>query len=149
MQSALRLHGQMMLCGQASATVAWRCLREGLEPRALAAEARRVREVQRELVRGHGGPGVLLWPYHDLPPEHAAFEAANLLSVAGVWQADADSVFFQPEKAVSSEEWSAAVERAPASARETLRQQTPATRAEAVRALLAAVDFTELPLSAQ
>jgi hypothetical protein len=111
-QSALRLHGQMMLCGQASATVAWLCLRDGIEPRALAAEARRVREVQRVLARGAGGPGVLLWPYHDLPPEHAAFAAANLLSVAGIWRADAESVFFEPDKVVSPGEWSAAIEAA-------------------------------------
>ena len=31
--SALRLHGQMMHSGQASATVAWLCLREGKQPR--------------------------------------------------------------------------------------------------------------------
>ena len=112
-QAALRLHGQMMLCGQASATVAWLCLRDGIEPRVLAADARRVREVQQVLVRGRGGPGVALWPYQDLPPDHAAFEAANLTTIAGLWHADADSVHFQPEKAVPPDEWRAAAERAP------------------------------------
>nr|MDQ3624990.1 FAD-dependent oxidoreductase [Verrucomicrobiota bacterium] len=48
-QSALRLHGQMMLCGQASGTVAWLALREGLEPRVVAADPRRIRELQRTL----------------------------------------------------------------------------------------------------
>jgi hypothetical protein len=35
------------------------------------------------------------------------------------------------------------------SAREALRQQTPATRAEAVRTLAAAIVFEELPLLTQ
>lgn len=136
-QSALRLHGQMMLVGQASATVAWLSLRDATEPRAVALDARRVREIQRTLVRGQGGPGVLLWPYHDLPPEHPAFVAANLMSVAGIWHADADSVFFQPDKLISAAEWNAAIARAPAATRDALGKQTPATRAEAVRALAA------------
>jgi hypothetical protein len=140
-QAALRLHGQMMLCGQASATVAWLCLRDNLEPRAVAADPRRVREIQQVLVRGKDGPGVLLWPYHDLAPDHPAFEAANLLSVAGIWRADTDSVLFQPHRSISIEELSGLVERAPASAREALRAQRSGTRGEAVRALAEAIDL--------
>lgn len=146
-QSALRLHGQMMLCGQASATVAWLCLREGIEPRVASAHVRHVREIQRTLVHGSGGPGVLLWPYHDLPPEHPAFAAANLLSIAGIWRADAESVFFEPGKEVSPAEWSAAVERTRGLTQDTLPAQAPATRADAVRVLAAAVDLNKLPLS--
>lgn len=55
-QSALRLHGQMMLCGQASATVAWLALRDGVPPRAVAADPQRVLAVQRALVKA----GVLI-----------------------------------------------------------------------------------------
>jgi hypothetical protein len=145
-QSALRLHGQMMLCGQASATVAAMCLRDSIEPRWIAADAARVREIQRTLVHNNGGPGVLLWPYHDLPPGHPAFEAANLFTVAGIWRADADSVFFQPEKVLTDGEWDAAIERVPESARASLRKLAPATRAGAVRALADAIDFGTLPL---
>lgn len=136
-QAALRLHGQMMLCGQASATVAWLCLRDGIEPRALAADTKRVREVQFTLIRGKDGPGVLLWPYHDLPPAHPAFVAANLMTLLGIWKADADSVFFHPDKAVSKEEWSAAIERAPPPWHKTLRDKLPATRSNAVNTLRA------------
>ena len=82
-QSALRLHGQMMLCGQASATVAWLALREHLEPRAVALDPKRVAEVQHTLAKGAGGPGVLLWPYHDLDCEDPSFAAINLLAVQG------------------------------------------------------------------
>ncbi|MEQ2009076.1 MAG: FAD-dependent oxidoreductase, partial [Limisphaerales bacterium] len=131
-QSALRLHGQMMLCGQASATAAWLCLRDGVQPRELAANPQRVHEMQRTLVRGAGGPGVLLWPYHDLPPEHAAFEAINLLSIAGAWKPDADSVFFQPDREFSVEDWSVLLARLPDAAREKRKAAAaPKTRAAA------------------
>jgi hypothetical protein len=66
------------------------------------------------------------------------------MTVAGLWRADVDSVFFQPGKAISPEEWRAVIERAPAAARASLREKAPATREEAVRALLACVD---LPIS--
>ena len=123
------------------------CLRDSTEPRAVAADARRIREIQRTLVHGAGGPGVLLWPYHDLPPEHPAFEAANLFTVAGIWRADADSVFFQPEKALATGEWNAVIERAPASERDALREQKPLTRADAVAALARIVPFQSIPLA--
>ena len=102
--SALRLHGQMMMVGQASGTLAWLCLRDGIEPRAVAADFAKVREVQLRLVRGAGGPGVLLWPWHDLAPDDVYFEAANSLSVRGIWSADAESLEFQPWKIVTRRE---------------------------------------------
>ncbi|MGB8169525.1 MAG: FAD-dependent oxidoreductase, partial [Chthoniobacteraceae bacterium] len=146
-QSALRLHGQMMLCGQASATVAWLCLRDEVQPRAVATDAKRVREIQRTLATGAGGPGVLLWPYHDLSPEHPAFLPATLLTVAGVWKADADSVFFAPEKEISSDEWRGAVSRLSEKARENpALGARPSTRAEAVATLWKVAAFAELSL---
>lgn len=134
-QSALRLHGQMMLVGQASATLAAVCLRDGVEPRAVAADSKRIREIQQTLARGVGGPGVLLWPYHDLPPEHPAFEAASLMTVHGIWKADPESVFFRPDQAVTADEWDAARQRTPVTARSQLPQQVPVSRAAAVQAL--------------
>lgn len=59
-QSALRLHGQMMHVGTASGTVAAIALREGISPREIATTPERVAEIQRILVRGAGGPGTLL-----------------------------------------------------------------------------------------
>lgn len=93
-QSALRLHGQMMHVGQASATLAWLCLRDGIQPRAAVALQKHWREIQLRLVRGTGGPGLLLWPWQDLPLDAAYFEAANMMAVRGLWPADANSVFF-------------------------------------------------------
>ena len=86
-----------------SGTAAAIALKHGVQPRALAANPRHVAEVQRTLATSVGGPGVLLWPYHDLPPEHPSFVAANLASLSGVWQPDADDVFFRPDAAVSAE----------------------------------------------
>jgi hypothetical protein len=93
-QSALRLHGQMMHVGQASATLAWLCLRDGIQPRAAVALQQHWREIQLRLVRGSDGPGVLLWPWQDLPTDALHFEAANMLAVRGLWMADAGSVLF-------------------------------------------------------
>ncbi len=137
-QSALRLHGQMMLVGQASATVAAVCLRDGVEPRAVAADSKRVREIQQTLARGVGGPGVLIWPYHDLPPEHPAFEAASLMTVAGLWKADPESVFFRPDQVVTAAEWDAVSQRVSTAVRGQLQQQPPRSRAAAVQALFKA-----------
>jgi hypothetical protein len=100
-QSALRLHNQMMLIGQASATLAWMSLRDAVPPREIATTMPKVRELQLRLVRGHGGPGVLIWPWHDIAPDDLYFEAANLLATRRVWLPDADSVYFQPAKIVT------------------------------------------------
>ena len=135
--SAVRLHGQMMLCGQASGTVAYVALKHNVEPRGVASAPERVAEVQRLLVTGVGGPGVLLWPYHDLPPDHPAFVAANLLSLRGVWRPDVDSVFFQPDRKISKQEWHLLLDRLPADLRNRLPADAPATRSAGVQILAA------------
>lgn len=103
-QSALRLHGQMMHAGQAGATLAWMCLRDGVEPREIAGDMAKVRELQLQLVRGCGGPGLLLWPWHDLAPDAAYFDAANMLAVRGIWQPEGTNLYFEPEKPVTRRE---------------------------------------------
>ncbi|WP_038167304.1 FAD-dependent oxidoreductase, partial [Verrucomicrobium sp. BvORR106] len=80
-QSALRLHGQMMHVGQTGATLAWMSLRNGVQPRATVGDLARVRELQSRLVKGCGGPGILIWPWHDLDPDDLHFEAANALAL--------------------------------------------------------------------
>ncbi len=100
-QSALRLHNQMMLIGQASATLAWMSLRDAVPPRAIANSMPKVRELQLHLVRGHGGPGVLIWPWQDVAADDLHFEGTNLLATRRIWQPDTDSVFFQPTRIVT------------------------------------------------
>ncbi len=134
-QSALRLHGQMMHVGTASGTLAALSLREGISPREVAASESRVREVQTILVRGAGGPGTLIWPWHDVSPEEIHFEAANLLTVAGIWKVDPDSVFFHPHQIVTRRELAGALVR--------LRQSLPDPPANLE--LPATSRFTDVP----
>lgn len=106
-QSSLRLHGQMMHVGTAVGTLAALALKEGLQPRDIATSPQRIREVQRTLVRY----GTLIWPWHDVKPDDAHFEAANLLTLAGIWRADADNVFFKPDQTVTRRELAGALVR--------------------------------------
>lgn len=110
-QSALRLHNQMMLVGQAGATLAWMSLRDEKQPREIAGSMAQVRELQQKLVQGHGGPGVLIWPWQDVLPDEAHFEAANLLATRRIWVPEKDSVFFQPSKVVTRRELAVALAR--------------------------------------
>ncbi|MCP5554269.1 MAG: FAD-dependent oxidoreductase [Akkermansiaceae bacterium] len=110
-QSSLRLHGQMMHVGTAVGTVAALALRDGIQPRRIAASFPHVREVQRTLVRGTEGPGTLLWPWHDVRPDEPHFVAANLLTMMGIWRADPDNVFFRPDQVVTRGELASALAR--------------------------------------
>jgi hypothetical protein len=136
-QSALRLHGQMMHVGTASATVAALSLREGIRPREIADSQTHIREVQSTLVRGAGGPGTLIWPWHDVKPEDNYFEAANLLTVSGVWRPDPDNLFFAPDKRVTRRELAGALTR--------LRQALPDP--PQIPELPETARFTDVPLT--
>lgn len=103
-QSALRLHGQMMLVGQGSATLAWLSLRDDVPPRAIAADPKKIRVLQLKLVRGHGGPPVLIFPWQDTPLEAPWYEAAQMLALREIWKPDADSVLFAPQKILTRRE---------------------------------------------
>lgn len=137
-QSALRLHNQMMLVGQASATLAWMALRENAAPRQIAGSIPKVRELQEVLAAGRGGPGVLIWPWHDLPCDDPAFEAASLLAVRGIWVPEPNSVRFQGNKPVTRIELAAALARLHRST--TAAQDWPAP---------AAPKFTDVPADAK
>lgn len=78
-QAAFRLHGQMLLCGQAAGTLTAQALSEDRAPRAVVGDPASVRAVRRALVRGAGGhPGVAIIAWQDLTPDDPRFEAANL-----------------------------------------------------------------------
>ena len=49
-------------------------------------------------------PGVLIWPYHDVPPDADYFVAANLAAMTGVYVADDRTPDFDAEHAVTDEE---------------------------------------------
>ena len=106
-QSSLRLHGQMMHVGTAVATLAALSIRENIEPREIASTPKRIRDVQRTLLR----QGTLIWPWHDVKPDEPFFEAANLLTISGIWRADQDNVFFKPDQVVTRRELAGALVR--------------------------------------
>lgn len=111
--SALRLHGQLMHIGQAAGAAAAVCLREGIQPRQLAASLKRVRELQQVLVAPrHPGLGLALWPYFDARPDDRFFESANQLAVRQILPGDPASQDFVPWRQVTRRELARAVARA-------------------------------------
>jgi FAD dependent oxidoreductase len=106
-QSSLRLHGQMMQVGTAVGTVAAHALKDGIQPRDIATSPKRIRAVQTTLLRH----ATLLWPWQDVKPDEPHFEAANLLTIAGIWRADQDNVFFKPDQTVTRRELASTLAR--------------------------------------
>ncbi len=111
--SALRLHGQMMHVGQAVGATAFIALRDNLEPRAIARDPKRIRELQRALVTPRReGYGVLLWPYFDVKVDDRHFEAANMLAVRQILPGEAGAQDFKAWQGVTRREMARAVARA-------------------------------------
>jgi len=112
-QSAVRLHGHGMLAGQAAGTLAAVGISDKVSPRKITEAARHVRRIQRlllqpdDVVTGRRPPGVLLWPYHDLPSDAKYFAAANLAALAGYYIADHYVPDFAGETHVTEAEISA------------------------------------------
>jgi len=134
-QSSLRLHGQMMHVGTAVGTVAAMAIKADLQPRDIASSPQRIREVQRTLVRH----GTLIWPWHDVKPDEPHFEAANLLTLSGIWRADEANVFFKPDQVVTRRELAGALVRLMRSLPETLDWPDYPAQPK----------FTDVPLSAE
>jgi hypothetical protein len=143
--SAIRLHGQTMHAGQAAATVAAVAMREKIEPRAVATNPKLIEEIQLTLVRGlDGGPGILLWPYHDLGVDERHFEAANMLGAKGILPGLEDSLDFEAYRVVTRGDIYLAFQRA--------KLPFTAGRGEAKtqatwRDLYEALQFAKLPAS--
>lgn len=111
--AALRLHGQMMLTGQAAGAMAAMCLKKRLKPRELVADGDLVDELQQQLVTSRDdNPGVLLWPYDDVPPNAPYSVGANLLAAWQILPALPDTVSFQPNRQLSRREVICALDRA-------------------------------------
>jgi hypothetical protein len=102
--SAIRLHDHRIHIGQAAAALAVLALKHQKQPRDLAWNRVHLEEIQHALCGGTEGIPMLLWPWRDLPADHAAFVAINRLSARGLIPAARDEVDFQPD-APAIKEW--------------------------------------------
>ncbi len=103
--SAVRLHDQSMAIGQAAGAVAAVCVRHGIQPRVIPGDRSLLSQVWRGLCSKQAGAvPQILWPFGDLPPEHPAFVAANLLAIRGGLPLRPDEVEFRPD-APATEAW--------------------------------------------
>ncbi len=102
--SAIRLHDHRIHIGQAAAALAVLALKHQTQPRDLAWNRAHLEAMQHALCGGTEGVPMLLWPWRDLPADHAAFVAINRLSARGLIPATRDEVDFQPD-APATKEW--------------------------------------------
>lgn len=111
--SALRLHDQSMMVGQAVGAVAAVSLLQQKAPRELPFDRRLMDQVWRGLVqRTEGGSSGMLWPFADLAPEHAAFAAVQMLAAHRVLPVGPRDVEFRANEAAESEWVAALLQRA-------------------------------------
>jgi FAD dependent oxidoreductase len=102
--SAVRLHDHRVHIGQAAGALAVLALKHQKQPSDLAWNRAHLEEIQHALCGGTEGTPMLLWPWRDLPADHAAFVAINRLSARGLIPAARDEVDFQPD-APAAKEW--------------------------------------------
>jgi hypothetical protein len=111
----------------------------------LATDENSVRQIQQRMLASHdvvakqSPPGVLIWPYHDVPPTADYFAAANWAAITGVYIPNDHVPDFDAEHAVDIAEIERVNERVkklknvqPAAMDEKSR---PKTRRELVLAL--------------
>jgi FAD dependent oxidoreductase len=97
--SAVRLHDQSMAVGQGAGAVAAVALKNGVPPRKIPFDRSLLTQVQSGLCLRHGGgEPAMLWPFRDVPPDHPAFAAINLLAVRRCLPLGPTDVNFQPDK---------------------------------------------------
>ncbi|MBE2284820.1 MAG: FAD-dependent oxidoreductase [Prosthecobacter sp.] len=101
--SAVRLHDHRVHIGQAAGALAVLALKHQKQPRDLAWSRAHLEEVQHALCGGTEGTPMLLWPWRDLPADHAAFVAINRLSARGLIPTARDEVDFQPDAPAASD----------------------------------------------
>lgn len=91
---AYRLHTPEWAIGEAAGLLADYCLeRQPAHPNLKGGE---LLDFQRQLLRR----GIPLYWYEDLPPEHPAFEAAQLLALTGIWPGDPRHLRFEPQQSI-------------------------------------------------
>lgn len=100
---AYRLHPIEWNIGESAGLFAVFCLDRDLTPQSVCADDRRRRRFQRRLVRS----GIPLHWYPDVPLDHPAFEAVQVLAGWGLWTGDASRLEFGSEELVGKSELAA------------------------------------------
>ncbi|MFV0444326.1 MAG: FAD-dependent oxidoreductase [Planctomycetaceae bacterium] len=96
--SAVRLHDQSMMIGQAAGSLAAVALQTGQPLRLLPYDRSRMAQVWNALILRHDqGEPVMVWPYRDLSTGHSAFEAVQQLAARRLLPVDPREVTFQPD----------------------------------------------------
>ncbi len=107
--AAIRLHDQGVAIGQAAGAAAAVSLQHNVPPRDLPLNRRYLEQVRSVLCGDvELGRPLLLWPYRDLPCQHASFVAINRLAALGALPVEAREVDFHPDSP-AIEAWRKAV----------------------------------------
>ncbi len=102
--SALRLHDQSLMVGQAVGAVAAISLLQNCDPRTLPWDRRLMDQVWRGLTETtEGGSPGMLWPFADLQPDHPAFVAVQMLAAHRVLPVAAREIRFAADEPATAE----------------------------------------------
>jgi hypothetical protein len=93
---AYRLHPVEWAVGEAAALLAVLCRRTGTLPQEVHARADLTRRLQLALL----DQGIPIYWYDDVPLQHPAFTATQLLAIEGVWEGDTTTLHFSPARSM-------------------------------------------------
>ena len=94
-----RLHPGEWNIGESAAYLAVFCLQQQKRLATVRYDPELLRSFQQQLLR----QGVPLYWYEDLPLDHPASAAAQLLAIAGIWPGDGEHLRFEPDGIVEGE----------------------------------------------
>ncbi len=94
---AYRLHPVEWAVGEAAAALADFCQRARASPQDVLDRPDLVRRLQLRLI----DQGIPLYWYDDVPLEHPAFAATQLLAIDGVWEGEGGTLHFSPRDVVA------------------------------------------------
>ncbi|HYM92146.1 MAG TPA: FAD-dependent oxidoreductase [bacterium] len=136
---AYRLHPVEWAVGEAAAALADFCQRTRASPQDLLDRPDLVRRLQLRLI----DQGIPLYWYDDVPLEHPAFAATQLLATDGIWEGEGGTLHFSPRDVVALGE---AKQRVVALARGIRRWGGPGPAEPDAQILRAAPEDAGLPL---
>ena len=107
--AAIRLHDQCIAIGEAAGVAATVALRHDIQPRVIPYERSRLEEVRHGLCgETEDSTPLQLWPFRDLPADHAAFVSINRLAARRMLPQEPTTVDFEPDSPATAE-WRAEV----------------------------------------